>query len=103
LGRTPSVEVRGKGVLDVAAREGNGRTLVLLANLTNPMMMKGPIRETYPVGRQEVSVALPEGRQGAVARLLVAGGEAAVEIRDGRAVVTVPGLDLAEAVRIDWT
>jgi hypothetical protein len=32
----------------------------------------------------------------------VAGGEAAVEIRDGRAVVTVPGLDLAEAVRIDW-
>ncbi len=103
LGRAPSIEVRGKGVLDVAAREGDGRTLVLLANLTNPMMMKGPIRETYPVGRQEVSVALPEGRRGAVARLLVAGGEAAVEIRDGRAVVTVPGLDLAEAVRIDWT
>lgn len=103
LGRSPAVEVSGKGLLDVAVREGSGTTLVLMANLTNPMMMKGPIRETYPVGPQQVSVALPAGRRGARARLLVADAEAAVEVRDGRALVTVPGVDVAEAVRIDWS
>lgn len=103
LGAPPRVEVGGKGLLDVAAREGDGVTLVLMTNLTNPMMWKGPLRETYPVGAQTVSAALPPGRTGGGARLLVAGADARAEVRDGRLLVTVPAIDLAEVVRIDWT
>jgi len=33
---------------------------VHLVNLTNPMMMKGPIRELYAIGPQQVTVRLPE-------------------------------------------
>jgi hypothetical protein len=44
---------------------------VHLVNLTNPMMMKGPIRELYAVGPQQVGVRLPAGRRAREVRLLV--------------------------------
>ena len=34
---------------------------VHLVNLTNPMMMKGPLREVIPLPNQEVSIRIPEG------------------------------------------
>jgi hypothetical protein len=102
LGRSSRVEVEGRSVLDVALREDGEGLAVLLFNLTNPMMMKGPTRETWPVGRHEVSVALPEGRTGARARLLVADADAAVGVSGGRAVVEVPGIELIEVVHLTW-
>ena len=102
LGRPAAVEVNGPGVLDVAVREKNGSTVVMLMNLTNPMMMKGPIRGTFPVGSQTVSVAIPAGRTGASARMVAAGYNLPVALEKGRAVVTVPGFDSLDAVRFDW-
>lgn len=102
LGKRPDVEVTGRSVLDVALREGEDGLVVALQNLTNPMMMKGPTREIYPVGRQEVSVAIPAGRSFAEARLLVAGAKAEARVEAGRVTVTVPGIDLIEAVHITW-
>lgn len=102
LGKRPDVEVTGKAVLDLAVREGRDELVVAMQNLSNPMMMKGPIREIYPVGRQEVSVAVPEGRSLATARLLVAGTEADSRLEAGRVVVTVAGIDLVEAVHLTW-
>ena len=52
------IEITGKSVLDVALRENADGLAVILHNLTNPMMLKGPTREIYPVGPQQVSVAL---------------------------------------------
>ena len=40
--------------------------------LTNPMMMKGPMRELISIGPQTVRVRLPEGRQPRRVRLLAA-------------------------------
>ncbi|OWJ68904.1 alpha-amylase family protein [Inquilinus limosus] len=102
LGKRPDVEVTGRSVLDVALRENQDGLVVALQNLTNPMMMKGPTRETYPVGRQEVSVAIPVGRAFAGARLLVAGEAAEAEVEAGRVTVTVPAIELVEAVHITW-
>lgn len=102
LGKRPDIEVTGRSVLDVAVREGEGELVVALQNLTNPMMMKGPTREIYPVGRQEVSVAIPAGRSFAAARLLVAGETAEAKVEVGRVTVTVPSIDLVEAVHITW-
>ncbi|KKB11460.1 hypothetical protein VE25_12550 [Devosia geojensis] len=102
LARPSAVEVAGKSVLDVAWRRGRDGDAVILFNLTNPMMMKGPIREVFPVGRQTVSIAVPEGKRFAGARLLVADREAKAEVADGRVVVEVPGIDLLEVAHIAW-
>ena len=56
----PRVEVEGFGIVDIATRsDDRGKLSVHLVNLTNPMMMKGPIREFIPLAGQMVSVALP--------------------------------------------
>lgn len=99
----PSVEVKGDAVLDVAARDGEGVTTVMLTNLTNPMMMKGPLRRSYPVENQMVLARVPAGRSGATAHLLVADEAVQVTVVDGTAQITVPRIDLAEVVRIDWS
>ena len=95
------VEVTGKAVLDVALRENADGLAVVLHNLTNPMMLKGPIRETFPVGRQQVSVA-QGGKAVASARLLVAGRDVPVKTAGGRAVVDVPAIDTLEVVHLTW-
>jgi hypothetical protein len=66
------------------------------------MMMKGPTREVYPSGPVELSVALPPGRRAGHARLLVAEEDAAIREEDGRVVVAVPGIEMAELVHIAW-
>lgn len=103
LDRPPAVSVDGPGVLDVSVRESADATAVLLFNLTNPMMMKGPLREVLPVGAQTVSAALPDGRSGARARLLVSGQDVPVTVADGRVSLTVPGISVVEAVELVWT
>lgn len=103
LSAEPLVQVDGDAVLDVAVRDGDDLTAVLMTNLTNPMMMKGPIRKSYPVENQTIRAAIPTGKTGATARLLVAGSDVPVVFTDGVAEITVPTIDLAEVVRIDWT
>ena len=100
-GRT-QVEVSGKAVLDLAVRENEQGVAVVLNNLTNPHMMKGPIREIYPVGPQTVSVALPAGKQVGSARLLVAGLPVEASVADGRVIVEVPSIETLEVVYLTW-
>jgi hypothetical protein len=101
LGTRSRVEVTGPGVLDIATREGDGRLAVHLVNLTNPMMMKGPIREVIPVGKQTVSVALSAGCTKASARLLVSGRVPATRIEAGRLEIEVTEIAASEVVLID--
>ena len=100
-GRT-QVEVSGKAVLDLAVRENEQGVAVVLNNLTNPHMMKGPIREIYPVGPQTVSVALPAGKQVGSVRLLVAGLPVEASVADGRVIVEVPSIETLEVVHLTW-
>jgi hypothetical protein len=103
LAERPRVEVSGKAVLDVALRDAEDGLAVMLYNLTNPHMLKGPAREVWPVGAQKVSVALPNGRSGATARLLVADEALPVTVAAGRAEVTVPGIAVQEVLHLVWT
>jgi hypothetical protein len=74
---------------------------VHLVNLTNPMMMKGPQRETIPLGAQEVRVRLPDGPEPRGVRLLVAGEVPRAE-RQGRFLnIEVPSVLDHEVVAID--
>lgn len=102
LGGPSMVELSGPGVFDIGVRTAPGACLVTLVNLTNPMMWKAPIRDVYPTGAQEVSVAMAEGARSIRAFLPVSGQEAEVTLREGRAIVTVPGVDILEAVHLTW-
>lgn len=103
LSKTPKVKVDGPGVLDISYREGPDTSVVGMANLTNPMMMKGPVREVIPVSRQKVSVAIPGGRVPVEARLLIADRAIEHQIKDGMVTVTVPKIERLEFVEITWT
>ena len=50
------LEVAGPGVLDISIWTQKESMTVHLVNLTNPMMMKGPVREILPVGGQRVRI-----------------------------------------------
>ena len=93
LGKEPRVTVKGPGVVDLALRESAEGLALSLFNLTNPMMMKGPIRENYPLAGQTVSVEIPKGKSVAKAWLVVADRAAEFSVKDGRADVNVPGID----------
>ncbi|MGO7902790.1 hypothetical protein ACC719_35880, partial [Rhizobium ruizarguesonis] len=64
----------------------NGECLARsLFNLTNPMVVKGPIRDNYPLAAQTVSVEIPEGRSVAKSWLAVADRAASFSFGKGRA------------------
>jgi hypothetical protein len=67
------VTVTGPGVLDVTVWRQRGSLTVHLVNLTNPMMMKGPVRELLPVGEQTVRIRRDAVAGQRAVRLLVAG------------------------------
>jgi hypothetical protein len=93
--------VSGPGVLDVTAWRQKQSIAVHLVNLTNPMFMKGPVRELIPVGAQSVSVALPAGAKISGVHLLTAGTKPAYKVREGRVELEVPSILLHEVVAID--
>lgn len=97
----PPVTVEGKGVLDVAVWEQVHSLTVHLVNLTNPMMMKGPVREILPITQQRVTVRIPAGRQLVRAHLLVSGTEVAHRVTGDRVAIDVPGIELHEVVAVD--
>jgi hypothetical protein len=96
------VEVSGPGVIDVTAWRQRESMTVHLVNLTNPMMMKGPLREVIPIGAQRVRVRLPEGTRAKTVRLLTAGTTLPVRQANGVLTATVPSVDVHEVVAIDF-
>jgi hypothetical protein len=96
------VTVEGKGIIDVAVWEQRNSMTVHLVNLTNPMMMKGPVRETIPLSAQKVRVRVPEGRRVRRVRLLKLGGDAAYREEGGAIALDVPEIDVHEVVALDF-
>src|SRR5439155_21726311 len=95
------VEVDGPGLLDVTAWRQRASMTVHLVNLTNPMMMKGPLRETIPVGPLIVHIRLPEGARASKVQLLSAGVTADAGAANGVLRVTVPSVDVHEVIALD--
>jgi hypothetical protein len=95
------VTVKGRGFLDVTLWRQKDSMTVHLVNMTNPMAMKGPFREFYPVGPFEVQVRLPEGTKPRRAQLLTAGSAAGITETGGWLTFTVPVVELHEVVAID--
>jgi hypothetical protein len=98
----PPVTVTGPGVLDVTVWQQKNSLTVHLVNLTNPMMMKGPIRELIPIGEQQVRLHLPDGTQPKQVRLLAAEQTPRAEHSGQYLNVTVPLVLDHEVVAVDF-
>jgi hypothetical protein len=97
----PAVEVDGPGLVDVTLWRQRESMTVHLVNLTNPMMMKGPLREAFPIGPLQVRVRLPPGAEVGRVQLLTAGTSPGARTSGGVLAVTVPTLEVHEVVAID--
>lgn len=99
---TQPAAVTGQGMLDVTVWEQAGSLAVHLVNLTNPMLMKGPMREIIPAPPQEVEIELPMGKTAGAVKLLVSGATPQVT-REGRKVkLTVTGIQAYEVVAVEY-
>jgi hypothetical protein len=96
------VLVEGPGMLDVTAWQQKDSMTVHLVNLTNPMTMKGPIREFIPVAAQQVRIRLPQGRKARRVQLLVSGQTPRTQESGGEVRLTVPSILDHEVVAIDF-
>ncbi len=97
----PPVTVTGPGVLDVTVWRQKDSMTVHLVNLTNPMMLKGPIRELLPVGEQRVRLQIPAGAEVHSVHLLVGNQPVQSRPAGGWLEVTVPSILDHEIVAVD--
>ncbi|MDY6960652.1 MAG: hypothetical protein SV862_01955, partial [Pseudomonadota bacterium] len=102
IGKDHRVRVEGKGIIDIAVYESDDAMAIFLVNLTNPMMMKGPLREIFPIGEQAVSIKMPEGRTSASVKLLVTGEPRPCRVVADRLEIRVPFIEALETVHITW-
>jgi hypothetical protein len=97
----PPAEVSGPGLLDVTVWRQRGSMTVHLVNLTNPMMMKGPLREVIPAGPFSVRVRLPVRTRASKVQLLTSGTPPRVQRSGSSLTVTVPSVGVHEVIAID--
>jgi hypothetical protein len=98
----PPVTVEGPGMIDLSVWTQKNSMTVHLVNLTNPMMMKGPMRQIIPIPRQQVRVRIPGSRRIAKVHLLIAKTDVAYR-QDGDAVeLEVPSVGLHEVIAVDF-
>ncbi len=101
LNEPPVVTVTGAGLLEVTAWRQKDSIAVHLVNLTNPMMMYGPLRELIPAPAQKVSVRLPAGARAKKVQLLSSGQTVRVQEANGVVTLTVPSVLDLEVIAID--
>lgn len=95
------VTVKGKGIVDVAIWGQKDSMTVHLVNMTNPMMMRGPVREVIPLSSQKLRIRVPGGRRVTKVHLLAAGTPVPYREENGAIVVEVPSIGVHEVVALD--
>jgi hypothetical protein len=101
LNEPAPVEIDGAGVIDVTLWRQRDSMTVHLVNLTNPMMMKGPLREVFPTGQLTVRIRLADGVTPRAVHLLTAATEPQWMISGGVLGVVVPSVGVHEVIAID--
>ena len=94
--------VEGPGIVDVTVWRQRDSMTVHLVNLTNPMMMKGPLREVIPIGPQRVQIRLPDNVRPGKVHLLTAAKPLDYRLTGSVCELTVPSIDVHEVVAIDF-
>jgi len=87
--------------LDVTIWRQKASMTIHLVNLTNTMMMKGPLREIIPAPAQKVTVRLPAGKRVRKVQLLGSAQTPRVNETGGAVSLTVPSITDLEIIAID--
>jgi hypothetical protein len=98
----PPVVVKGPGILDIAVWCQANSMTVHLVNLTNPMMMKGPVREVIPVPAQTVRIQVPQGKRIGRVQLLVASKDIPFQQQNKIIDFEIPSIELHEVIAVDF-
>lgn len=93
--------VEGRGVMDISLWMQKESIAAHLVNLTNPMLMKGPVREILPSPPQKVRIRMPAGRRVGKVQLLVSGQTPVVRAENGVVSLEIPSVDVHEVIAID--
>ena len=100
LNEKPMVEIKSPGLIDVAVWQQKSSMTVHLVNLTNPMMMKGPFRQLFPVDAS-VSVTVPANKKVTGVHLLMSGTKPAFENKGGSVTLNINNISDHEIVALD--
>jgi hypothetical protein len=100
LNEEPIVDVKVKGVVDVAVWRQKDSMTVHLVNLTNPMMMKGPFRDIFPVDAV-VDIQIPDNAKVTGVKLLFSEKTPQYTTRGNRISLYVPQIPDHEIVALD--
>ncbi len=100
LKEDPIVDIKTQGVMDVAVWRQKESMTVHLVNLTNPMMMKGPFRDLYPMDAT-VDIQIPENKKVTGVHLLFRNTKPKYEIKGKKVSLNVSGISDHEIVAID--
>ena len=95
------VTVTGPGVLEVTVWRQQNSMTVHLVNLTNPMMMKGPLRELIPTPPQKVTVRLSAGARPRKVQLLSGAKPVIHESTATTLSLTIPSITDLEVLALD--
>ncbi len=101
LGCDPDVRLETSGISDLAVRMAEDRICIHLVNLSNPMMLKGPIRRHLPSPPQTLRVRLPATTKVLKVQLVLAGKTIEAQSDDDMLIIEVPPFEVSEVVRID--
>jgi len=94
------VDVTAKGVVDVTTWRQKDSMTVHLVNLTNPMMMKGPFRDIFPVDAA-VNIKIPEQTRVIGVRLLFSEKAPQYTIKGNRVSLHVSQIPDHEIIALD--
>ena len=97
----PMLTVNGPGVLDVAVWQQANSMTIHIVNLTNPMMMKGPVRDLLPVGPLQVRFRLPRDAKPRKAHLLALNTRPKHVPSGDYLTITVPSVLDHEVIALD--
>jgi hypothetical protein len=95
------VTVSGPGVLDITIWRQRDSLTVHLVNLTNAMMMKGPVREIIPLAGQSLVLRLPQGVKPRAMHLLVSGVPVKAKVAGGEVRLDLPPIGIHEVLAVD--
>ncbi len=98
---TQPLTVTGRGLVDVSLWRQKSSITAHLVNMTNPMTMKGPIRELIPSPPQKARIRVPKGRTAKAVKFLVNPNPPRFTSANGYIEVDIPPFELNEVVAID--